>query len=123
MILADTSVWIDHLRKQDPNFQRLLEEGAVLCHPFVIGELATGSLGNRNELLEMLQDLEQAVVAEDDEVLRFIELHRLFALGIGYIDLHLLMSARLTVDTKLWTRDKHLTAVAKRLGNSYIQRF
>ena len=120
MILADTSVWVDHLRKQDPEFQRLLEERGVVCHPFVIGELATGSLGNRNELLEMLQDLEQAVVAEDDEVLRFIERHQLSALGLGYMDLHLLMAARLTADTKLWTRDKRLTAVAQRLGNSYV---
>ncbi len=119
MILADTSIWIDHLRKQDPGLQKLLEERAVICHPFVIGELATGNLRNRNDLLEMLQDLEQAVVAEEEEVLRFIELHRLFALGIGYIDLHLLMAARLTADTKLWTRDRRLTAVAQRLRNSY----
>ena len=120
MILADTSVWVDHLRKQDPEFQRLLKEEDILCHPYVIGELATGSLGNRAEVLEMLQQLEQAVVAEDDEVLRFLDLHRLFALGIGYIDLHLLLAVRLTVSAKLWTRDKRLTAVARSLGNSYV---
>ncbi len=68
----------------------------------------------------MLQQLEQAVVAEDDEMLRFIDLHRLFALGMGYIDLHLLLAVRLTVDAQLWTRDKRLIAVARKLGNSYV---
>ena len=120
MILADTSVWIDHLRKHDAEFQRLLDERSVLCHPFVIGELATGSLGNRKEILEMLQLLEQAVVAEDHEVLRFIDLHHLFSLGIGYIDLHLLLAVRLTAEASLWTRDRRLMAVAQKLGNSYL---
>ena len=68
----------------------------------------------------MLQQLEQAVVAEDNEVLRFIDLHRLFSLGIGYVDPHLLMSTRLTAHTKLWTRDRRLTEVAQRLGHSYV---
>lgn len=119
MILADTSVWVDHLRRNEPDFQALLDEGAILCHPFVIGELATGSLHDRDEVLEMLQHLEGAIVAADDEVLRFLSAQRLFALGIGYIDLHLLVSVRLTADATLWTRDKRLLAVAQRFGNSY----
>jgi predicted nucleic acid-binding protein len=116
VILVDTSVWIDHLRGGDPTMTRLLNAGQVLAHPFVVGELALGSLRQRDTILSALQDLPQAVSASDTEVLRFIDLQKLHGLGIGYVDAQLLTAARLTHGGKLWTRDKRLHAVADRLG-------
>jgi predicted nucleic acid-binding protein len=115
MILVDSSIWIDHLRQGDTRLAALLRARRVLAHPFVIGELALGSLRQREAVLGALQDLPQAVVASDEEVFRFIDQHELFGLGIGYVDVHLLAAARLTVGTSLWTRDKRLNAVAERL--------
>ena len=96
MILVDTSVWIGHLRHGDVELTRLLNTGQVLTHRFVIGELALGSLQNRNIVLSTLQNLPQATVASDEEVLHFIESHGLFGTGIGYIDAHLLAAVRLS---------------------------
>jgi len=94
----------------------MLDDGRVLAHPFVIGELALGNLRQRELILAALQDLPQSVVASDPEVLRFINQQALHGLGIGYVDAHLLASARLTPGGALWTRDKRLRAVADRLG-------
>lgn len=116
MILADTSIWTDHLRATDAALVRLLEAGQVLAHAFVSGELALGSLRQRDIILDSLADLPQALVATDQEVLHFIGTNVLFGLGIGYVDVHLLASARLTPDATLWTRDKRLHAVAKQHG-------
>lgn len=116
MILVDTTVWIDHLRLNDEKLVRLLGDGQVMAHPFVTGELALGNLRNRATILGALQDLPQAVVATDDEVLRFIEQNALFGIGIGYIDAHLLASVRLSPGATLWTRDKRLLAASIRLG-------
>ena len=112
MILVDTSVWIDHLRKGDAELARKLEAGDVLAHPFVIGELACGNLANRHAILALLRTLPAAQVASDDEVLGFIERRKLMGRGIGYIDVHLLASLALTHGSRLWTRDKRLAAVA-----------
>lgn len=116
MILVDTSVWIDHFRRNDPSLAVLLEGGRVLTHPFVIGELALGALKQRNVILSALQDLPRANIATDDEALAFIATHALFGQGVGYIDAHLLASARLTPGASLWTRDKPLRALAERLS-------
>ena len=116
MILVDSSVWIDHLRGATADLTGLLEEGRVLVHPFVIGELALGSLRQRESVLQSLRDLPQAVMAEDAEILDFIDRHALFGLGIGYIDVHLLASVRLTPDASLWTRDRRLQDAALRMG-------
>ena len=116
MILVDSSIWIDHLRRADTKLAGLLERGQVLAHPFVIGELALGNLRQRDGILEDLLALPQAIVADDDEVLEFIARHTLFGRGIGYIDAHLLASVRLTADASLWTRDKRLNEVAATLG-------
>jgi predicted nucleic acid-binding protein len=116
MILVDTSVWIDHLRRSEDLLIDLLAQEQVVMHPFVIGELALGSLRSRSAVLETLQDLRQATVAQDDEVMRMIDRHGLFGLGIGYVDVHLLAAVRLTPDASLWTRDKRLLAVAERLS-------
>lgn len=115
MILVDTSIWIDHLRRNDPHLGYLLDQGRVLGHPFIVGELALGNLCNRDAVLEALLDLPQVPPATDDEVLRFIRRNALHGRGIGYIDAHLLASARLAPGTRLWTRDKRLLAVASGL--------
>ena len=116
MILVDTSVWVDHFRRGDPQLTDLLERGVVAMHPFVVGEIACGSLADRSAILELLQDLPTSVVAEREEVLGFIEHHGLHGKGIGYIDVHLLASVTLTDGAKLWTRDKRLRAAADELG-------
>ena len=115
MILVDTSVWVDHLRRGDAQLVDLLERSAVVIHPFVVGKIACGSLSDRALILELLQQLPMAIVAESDEVLGYIERHNLHGKGIGYIDVHLLASAAIG-GTKLWTRDKRLRAVARELG-------
>ena len=116
MILVDTSVWVDHLRAGDARLAALLDQAAVLAHPFVVGEIACGSLADRAAVLELLAHLPMAVMAETDEVLGFIERQRLYGKGISYIDAHLLASVALTHGARLWTRDKRLAAAADELG-------
>ena len=118
MILVDTSIWIDHLRHRDTELTGLLNAGQVLAHRFVIGELALGNLQNRDVVLEALQDLPQAQVATDSEVLRFIAKNVLFGVGIGYVDAHLLAALRLSPGARIWTRDKRLLAASVQLGLS-----
>lgn len=115
MILVDTSVWVDHLRRGDAQLVDLLQRANVIMHPFVVGEMACGSLRDRLSTLELLQDLPAAVVADGDEVLGFIERHGLHGKGIGYVDVHLLASVALTEGASLWTRDKKLRVVATAL--------
>lgn len=119
MILVDTSVWVDHLRSGDAQLIDLLERAQVVMHPFVVGEMACGSLGDRSSVLELLQDLPVASVAESEEVLGFIERHVLHGKGIGYVDVHLLASVALTEGTKLWTRDKQLLVAAQAQGCAF----
>lgn len=116
MILVDTSIWVDHLRAGHVTLVGLLERDLVLAHPWVIGELALGHLAGRGEVVGLLTSLPQATVATTDEVLRLIEGHQLYGLGIGYVDAQLLAATRLTPDAQLWTADKRLGAVAARLG-------
>lgn len=115
-VLVDTSVWVDHLRDNEPQLASLLTQNSVLSHPFVRGELALGHLRQREVILTALDNLPQAPVAFADEVNLFIETHLLFGLGIGLIDAHLLASTQLSGNTRLWTRDKRLLAVARRLN-------
>ena len=115
MILVDTSVWVEHLRHGLPRLAMFLQEGEVLIHPWVIGELACGNLRNRSQVLELLQGLPAATVASDAEVLLLIERDRLMGRGIGYVDAHLLASARLS-HCRLWTQDRRLAAVAQQRG-------
>jgi predicted nucleic acid-binding protein len=119
MILADTSIWIEHLRHGDPVLAGLLLNSQVLCHPAVVGELALGSLANREEVLDLLGNLPQATPATHAETMTFIERHRLFGMGIGYVDAHLLASTALTGEAALWTRDRRLRVAAQSLKLSY----
>jgi len=116
VILADTSVWIDHLRAGDMALAALLEAGTVLAHPFVIGELALGNLRQRELVLRALSNLPHTSIATDREVLHFIDRHTLFGRGIGYVDAHLLAAVQLTTGSELWTNDKRLHGVADQLG-------
>lgn len=116
MIIVDTSIWIDHIRSQHPVLTRLLHHGDVLVHPFVVGELACGSLPNRTAFLRLLNDMPVANVATHEEVLHFVEHAKLYSRGAGYMDISLLASARLTSGAKIWTRDKRLKQIADELG-------
>jgi len=118
MVLVDTSVWVTHFRKREDGLKALLEEGKVACHPCIIGELACGNLANRTEILRLLQALPQATVAEHEEVLRFLEINRLMGIGLGYVDVHLLASARLS-SVHLWTEDARLRGAAEKLGVAF----
>ena len=118
MILVDTSVWVEHLRSGTIGLEALLNDGQVVCHPFIIGEIACGNLKNRTEILSLLQELPVASLADDDEVIQFIEDHKLMGKGLGYIDIHLLMSALLT-RIPLWTIDKRLHDVSLTLLPSH----
>lgn len=111
----DTSIWVAHLREGSAGLENLLNEGRVFCHPFVIGELACGTLKNRVEILSLLQALDQAEPAEHNEVMHFIDQKKLMGRGLGYVDMHLLASALLT-GVQLWTLDKRLAAVATSMG-------
>ena len=115
MILVDTSVWVNHLRVADRQLAGLLLEEAVLCHPFVVGELACGALGRRSEVLGLLRSLPQAPVVDQHEVLAFVEAHTLMGSGLGWVDVHLLASAALAREG-FWTRDRRLAEAARRLG-------
>jgi len=119
MILVDTSVWIDHLRTGDERLSDLLNHGQVVIHPFVIGELACGNLRKRDEVLRLLNNLPQATVASQDEVLHLIGRKKLMGLGIGFIDAHLLASAALTDTAAIWTRDKRLQKTARKLNRAF----
>lgn len=111
MILVDTSVWVDHLRRGNQRLEEFLLGDQVLCHPFVVGELACGHLKNRHEILSLLQALPKAQTISDDEALAFVESHRLMGVGVGWIDVHLVASAVLSHAT-LWTLDTKLQKVA-----------
>lgn len=121
MILVDTSVWVEHLRSGTVGLEALLNDGQVVCHPFIIGEIACGNLKNRTEILSLLQDLPMASLADDDEVIQFIEDRKLMGKGLGYIDIHLLISALLT-RIPLWTTDKRLHDVSLTLLPSHLHR-
>lgn len=116
MILVDTSVWVDHLRRDDPDLVALLEGGRVLGHGFVRGEIACGTMRQRSTILALLENLPQAAVATDLEVLALIERHTLMGTGIGYLDAHLLAATLLTPGARLWTRDRQLAEAARRLA-------
>lgn len=116
MILVDTSIWVDHLSAGEPTLADLLDRGLVLAHPWVRGELALGHLSQRQEILGLLAGLPSAQVATDAEVLAFIEAEQLYGQGVGYVDVQLLAATRLSADARLWTADKRLAGLARRIG-------
>ena len=119
MILADTSVWIDHLIVEDPHLVSMLDQQELLIHHMVIGELACGNMRDRAVMMRLLRRLPKILVATHDEVLFFIERHRFMGRGIGFIDAHLLASTTMTPPTRLWTNDRRLMELARELGVAY----
>lgn len=120
MILADTSVWADHIARSEPVMVDLLEQSRILMHPYVIAEISLGSLRNRDSMLADLRRLPSAPVATPEETMYLIEREKLFSRGIGYVDTALLASVRLHAGAKLWTRDKRLKRAADDLGLAAI---
>jgi predicted nucleic acid-binding protein len=118
VILVDTSIWVKHLRQANLPLQQLLTKGSVVTHPFIIGELACGSLRNRKEILGLITVMPRVVLAGHDEVLDMVESNRLYRKGLGWIDAHLLASALLS-RAPLWTLDRHLRTAARALAISY----
>jgi predicted nucleic acid-binding protein len=116
MILADSSVWIDHLRRPNAEMQRLLQAGLVSCHPFVMGELACGHLRKRQQFIAELRELPTTPATTHEEAMAFVERHALMGRGIGWADVHLLASTALVHGGRLWTADKRLAASAGMLG-------
>ena len=120
MILVDTSIWIEHLRKGDDRLVALLNSNQVMMHPFIIGELACGNLQNRDNLLRLFRNLPQSRVATHEEALYFIEHRALMGKGIGFIDVHLLAAVALDGSMRLWTRDKRLRNIATALNLAWL---
>jgi predicted nucleic acid-binding protein len=116
VILADTSVWIDHLHHSNPELQERIDRGRIVMHPFIVAEIALGSLRNRRKTFELMEALWQLEVAYLDEVRSMIEVHTLYSKGIGLTDAHLVASCLITPGIFLWTRDPRLAEVAKTLG-------
>lgn len=119
MILADTSVWINHFRARDDLLADLLASTQIVTHPFVVGEIAMGSLANRNHVIGLLRALPSTTAASHDEVLHFADRHRLYGLGIGLVDAHVLAATLLSPGTRLWTVDKRLANIAARMGLAF----
>jgi len=118
MVLVDTSVWINHLRNHDRQLEKVLFNGSVVCHPHIIGELACGNIKNREEIMSLLQALPQIALVEFEEYLYFIEQNQLYGKGIGFVDIHLLASAKLA-QIPLWTADKRLQSASAELNLKY----
>ncbi|HWL03743.1 MAG TPA: VapC toxin family PIN domain ribonuclease [Xanthobacteraceae bacterium] len=116
MILVDSSVWIDHLRRPQERLLTLLDDDMVITHTFIIGEIALGHVRERGRMIAFLELLRRAVEPRGNEMLEFIRRHRLFGRGLGYVDVNLLLSAVLTPNARLWSEDKALRQAAKDLS-------
>ena len=116
MILADTSIWVDYLRSRNPEMEERLSRGQIVMHPFIVAEMALGSLHNRRTRLDEMESLLEVKVAQLHEVRHMIEAHTLYSKGIGLTDAHLIASCLMTPGTQLWTRDGNMEKVAKALG-------
>ena len=116
MILVDSSIWVDHLRSEDSTLASLLNANEVMCHPLIEGEILMGNARHWSALREMLSLLPQGPLAENDEVLDLVARHKLHGIGIGFIDAHLLASAQLSGEAKIWSRDRRLAQTARKLG-------
>jgi predicted nucleic acid-binding protein len=116
VILVDTSIWIDHFRYGEAELRKIINDDRLLCHPIVIGELALGSLRERDAVIAFLAAQREATIATHAEVMTIIDRHSIFSMGIGYTDAHLLTSTLLDRRSSLWTRDKRLAAAAEKVG-------
>jgi predicted nucleic acid-binding protein len=115
MILVDTSIWIDHLSNSNDELVRILNSSRVCIHPFIIGELSCGNISNRKEILSLLNALPRIEPALEEEVFTLIENKKLYGIGLGFVDVNLIASA-LIHDVKIWTYDKSLKRISKKLN-------
>lgn len=118
-VLVDTSVWVGHFKQYNERLVTLLEAGAVVCHPYVVAEVACGTPPSRRSIIDMLGELEQAPVATHDELLTLLETRRLYGRGCGLVDISLLASTLISERTWLWTADRRLESMADELGKAY----
>ncbi|WP_296493051.1 PIN domain-containing protein [Rhodoferax sp.] len=118
-VLVDSSVWVGHFKQRNDQLVTLLENGLVVCHPYVVMEIACGTPPNRRAIIDMLAELERTTRATTSEILAMLENFRLFGRGCGLVDLSLLASVLLTDKVLIWTFDKRLEQVAKELNKSY----
>lgn len=118
-VLVDTSVWVGHFKQRNDRLVALLEAGLVVCHPYVVVEVACGTPPRRQSVIELLHELESVPVATTQEVLALIEQRSLHGRGCGFVDMSLLASALLGARTQLWTMDKRLQTLAVELGLAY----
>ncbi len=118
MIIADTSVWVQHFRRGVPSLAKTLTDGLICMHPVVLGELATGNLGNRMQTLAALNRLPRTKLATQEECLDFIAIHTLYGRGIGWNDIQLLVAARISGNL-LWSLDNRLSMAAAELGVTF----
>lgn len=118
-VLVDTSVWVGHFKRRNEHLVSLLESGMVVCHPYIVAEVACGTPPNRRVIVSMLAQLESAPVATQDELLALVERKQLYGRGCGFVDLSLLASTLLGGKTQLWTLDKRLESIAGELGGAY----
>lgn len=119
-ILVDTSVWVGHFKQRNDRLVALLEAGLVVCHPYVVVEVACGTPPRRQSVIELLHELESVPVATSQEVLALIEQRGLHGRGCGFVDMSLLASALLGARTQLWTLDKRLQTLALELRLAYL---
>jgi predicted nucleic acid-binding protein len=122
VILADSSIWIDHFRSPIGELVSVIRAGHLLVHRMLVGELALGWVPDRTSLLSSLQAMPKLAEVSDDALLTFIDRHKLISVGIGLVDVHFLASVQASPGSKLWTRDKRLLAQAQRLGLAHEPR-
>lgn len=118
-VLVDAAVWVDHFRRRNEQLVALLEAGLVVCHPYVVVEVACGTPPGRRHVIDLLSDLEATPMATHSELLGLLARRKLYGRGCGFVDLGLLASSLLADQTFLWTFDRRLDALAAELGCAY----
>jgi predicted nucleic acid-binding protein len=118
-VLVDTSVWIGHFKQRNEHLVALLENGMVVCHPYVVVEVACGTPPNKRAIITLLAELESVPVATPDEVLEMTERRNLYGRGCGFVDMSLLGATLLSEGALIWTMDKRLDSLASELKRVY----
>jgi predicted nucleic acid-binding protein len=119
-VLVDSSVWVGHFKQRNDHLVALLEDGAVICHPSVVAEVACGTPPSRKAVIGMLAALESAPVATQDELLAMMDTRHIYGRGCGFVDMSLLAGALLSEKTLIWTMDKKFEQLATELNKSYV---
>jgi predicted nucleic acid-binding protein len=118
-VLVDSSVWAGHFKQRNTHLASLLEDGLVVCHPYVVAEIACGTPPKRRAIVDMLTELECTPVATQEEFLAVLDAKKLYGRGCGYVDISLLASTLLSENTRIWTTDKRLALIATELNLAY----